>query len=125
MPVASISWTITHEEIFREPHEYCVERSRNCRLWYHRKLFYALTCEYCLSHYIAIFFVAVTRYKLLFDGWQGYLIAVFGVTWVANHYMSLFGRLRQDIKKQKIEITKESKDLEEPSFDREGAGSVR
>ena len=28
LPVASIAWTVTHEEVFREPREYCNERSR-------------------------------------------------------------------------------------------------
>ena len=26
LPVASIAWTVTHEEIFREPREYCVNK---------------------------------------------------------------------------------------------------
>ena len=28
LPVAAIAWTVTHEELFRELHDYCVERSR-------------------------------------------------------------------------------------------------
>jgi hypothetical protein len=29
--VASIAWTVTQEEIFREPREYCAEKSKNCK----------------------------------------------------------------------------------------------
>jgi hypothetical protein len=31
IPIASITWTVTHEEIFREPREYCVARSKSGR----------------------------------------------------------------------------------------------
>jgi hypothetical protein len=104
MPVACISWTITHEEIFREVHEFCVERSRRCRRLYQRKFFFALTCEYCLSHYVTALFLTITRYQLLFDSWRGYLIAGFSLVWIANFYMAIFGRLRLEIKSQKLEI---------------------
>ena len=104
IPVACIAWTVTHEEIFREVHRYCVDRSRNCRRWYERKFFYLFACEYCFSHYVAIFFLFITRYKLLFDDWRGYLIAGFALVWVANQYMSLYGRLRLDIKRERVEI---------------------
>ena len=38
------------------------------------------------------------------DDWRGYIIAGFSLVWIANIYMSLFGLLRQDIKKEKTEI---------------------
>ena len=104
IPVACISWTITHEEIFREIHEFCVERSRRCRRLYQRKFFFALTCEYCLSHYVTALLLIITRYQLLFDAWRGYLIAGFSLVWIANFYMAIFGRLRLEIKSQKLEI---------------------
>jgi hypothetical protein len=113
LPVACISWTITHEEVFREPREYCLDRSRNCAKWYQRKIFYVLTCEYCFSHYIAIFFLAITGYTLLLPGWRGFLIALFSIVWVANFYMGMFGRLRLDIKSQRIDVQKEEKQLAE------------
>jgi hypothetical protein len=103
IPVASIAWTITHEEIFRESREYCELRSKNCRRWYQRKFFYLFTCEYCFSHYIAAIFLAITRFKLLFDGWRGYLVALFALVWVANQYMSIYNRLRLDIKSERLE----------------------
>jgi hypothetical protein len=103
IPVACVAWTVTHEEVLREPREFCVERSKTCRRWYERKFFYLFTCEYCFSHYVAILFVAVMRYQLLFTGWRGYLIAWLALVWIANQYMSVYNRLRLDIKGEKIE----------------------
>lgn len=108
IPIACIAWTVTHEDVFREPREYCAERSQNCRSLIQRKFFYLFTCEYCFSHYVTIFFLIITRYRLIFDDWRGYLIAGFALVWVANQYMSLYGRLRLDIKSERVEIaTKE------------------
>ena len=103
IPIACIAWTVTHEEVFREPREYCVRRSQNCRRWYERKFFYLFTCEYCFSHYIAAAFLIITRFKLLFPDWRGYLIAFFSLVWIANQYMSVYNRLRLDIKTEKLE----------------------
>jgi hypothetical protein len=103
LPVACVAWTVTHEEVFREPREFCVERSQSCRRWYQRKFFYLFTCEYCFSHYVTAFFLLVTDYKLLFEDWRGYLVGGFALVWVANQYMSLYNRLRLDIKTEKIE----------------------
>jgi len=104
IPVASVAWTVTHEEVFREPREWCAGRSKTCGWFYQRKFFYLFTCEYCFSHYVALFFIAVTGYKLLLEDWRGYLIAWFAVVWMANIYMGFFGRLRLDIKRERVEI---------------------
>jgi hypothetical protein len=103
IPVACVAWTVTHEEVFREPREFCVERSRSCGRWWQRKFFYLFTCEYCFSHYVTVFFLYVTRYRLLYEDWRGYLVAGFALVWVANQYMSLYGRLRLDIKSERLE----------------------
>jgi hypothetical protein len=104
LPVASIAWTVTHEEVFREPRDWCSKHSKVCRKLFERKFFYLFTCEYCFSHYVAVLFLVITGYKLLFDDWRGYLIAVFSLVWVANFYMSVFGRVRLGIKRECIEI---------------------
>jgi hypothetical protein len=104
IPIACIAWTVTHEEVFREPRDWCVEKSKSCRRLYARKFFYLFTCEYCFSHYVAAFFLFITRYKLLFDDWRGYLVAGFSLVWLANVYMSFFGRLRLEIRENRIEI---------------------
>src|SRR3954463_5553916 len=87
LPIASVSWTVTHEEVFREPREFCQEKSQSCRNLLQRKFFYVFTCEYCLSHYVTIFFLLLTGYTLLFEDWRGYLIAGFALVWIANIYM--------------------------------------
>ncbi|MBV9670791.1 MAG: hypothetical protein JOZ43_07530, partial [Acidobacteriales bacterium] len=101
IPIACVAWTVTHEEVFREPREYCADRSQNARSLARRKFFYLFTCEYCFSHYVAAFFMWLTRYKLLFNDWRGYLLAWFALVYVANAYMGLFGRLRLDIKEKR------------------------
>lgn len=104
IPVACIAWTVTHEEVFREPREYFTKRSIAGKTLLERKFFYLFTCEYCFSHYVTIFFLFLMDYKLLMADWRGYLIAGFSLVWIANLYMSLFGLLRMDIKKEKTEI---------------------
>lgn len=104
IPIACVAWTVTHEEVFREPREYCIARSRNGNTIFKRKFFYLFTCEYCFSHYVTIFFVLFTDYRLLLEDWRGYVIAGFSLVWVANFYMSIFGRIRIDIKKEQTEI---------------------
>ena len=104
LPVAAVSWTIVHEEIFREVRELCVERSKNCRSLVQRKFFYVFTCEYCFSHYVTAIFLAITGYRLLLDDWRGYLVSFFAVVGMANAYMSLFGRLRVDIRSERLDI---------------------
>jgi hypothetical protein len=117
IPVACISWTLTHEEVFREVHEYCLDRSRNCTRMYQRKFFYALTCEYCLSHYVSALLLVVTQYQLLFHSWRGYLLAGFSLVWIANYYMAIFGRLRLELKNQKLEIAQGERDGAKKSYD--------
>lgn len=112
IPIACVAWTVTHEEIFREPREYCAERSKNARSLFARKFFYLFTCEYCFSHYVTIFFLILTRYRLLLDDWRGYLLAFFALVAVANVYMSSFGRLRQEVKSEKLEAKTKEKVLE-------------
>lgn len=104
IPVACIAWTVTHEEIFKEPRQFCLARSIKSRSLLSRKFFYMLTCEYCFSHYVTIIVILVTKYYLLFNDWRGYIIAGFSIIWIANLYMSLFLLLRQNIKKEKVAI---------------------
>ena len=103
IPVACIAWTVTHEEIFREPREFCIEKSQSCRKLYQRKFFYLFTCEYCFSHYVTLFFLLITGFNIFFDDWRGYLVAFFIIVMAANIYMSLFAYLRQSLKLEKIE----------------------
>jgi hypothetical protein len=112
LPIASIAWTITHEEVVREFRDVCLGKSTTCRRIYERKFFYLFTCEYCFSHYVAAAFLIITRFKLLYPDWRGYLIAGFALVWVANVYMSLFARIRLEVKKERVQIEKEQKGVE-------------
>ena len=103
LPIACIAWTVTHEELFREPRDFFEKKSKECRSLLHRKFFYLFTCEYCFSHYIALFFLAITRYHLLYNNWRGYIVAFFALVWIANIYMSLFGLVRIGMKREGIE----------------------
>ena len=102
LPVACIAWTVTHEEVFREPREFCLRKSKECKSIVERKFFYLFTCEYCFSHYIAIAFLIITKYHLLYSGWRGYLIGGFALVWIANIYMSLFGFVRVGLKRERV-----------------------
>lgn len=69
-----------------------------------RKFYYLFTCEYCFSHYVTIFFLLITRYKLLYDDWRGYLISLFALVFVANFYIGAFGKVKLGVKKERAEI---------------------
>jgi hypothetical protein len=112
LPVACVAWTVTHEEVFREPREYCEKRSQESKSLAAQKFFYLFTCEYCFSHYVTFFFLFLTRYKLLLDDWRGYILSAFAVVAVANLYMSSFGRLRQEVKSEKLEVETKEEVLE-------------
>lgn len=112
-PIACVAWTVTHEEIFREIRDYCVGKSEDCRRVYQRKFFYLFTCEYCFSHYVAATVVYATGYRLLIPDWRGAVLAVFTLVWFANLYMSLFGRLRLDIKRERVAIKAEEIQVEQ------------
>jgi len=104
IPVACISWTITHEEVFKESRDFCLLHSRRNKLFLLRKFFYMVTCEYCFSHYVTIGILVATKFYLLYADWRGYIIAGFSIVWIANMYMSLFYLVRQGIKKEKVTI---------------------
>ena len=114
--VASISWTVTQEEIFREPREWCKRRSESTKNIFVQKFFYVWTCEYCFSHWVTIVILIVTQFRLLIDDWRGYALAFFALPWVANQWMSLYRRLRVDIKKENLiaeQVEKENDSMEE------------
>lgn len=103
IPIACIAWTVTNEEVFREPREYCLKRCHKGKTVVERKFFYLFTCEYCFSHYVTAVMLFITNYRLLIDDWRGYLISGFALVFVANVYMSLFALIRTDLKKVRIE----------------------
>ena len=104
IPVACIAWTVTHEEVFREPRQYCQQECERASGFARRKFFYLFTCEYCFSHYVAAGVLLITHFKLLLPDWRGYFLSLFALVWVANQYMSIYNRLRLDIKHEQVEI---------------------
>ena len=113
LPIACIAWTVTHEEVFREPREFCIKKSKTCRSLPERKFFYLFTCEYCFSHYVTLFFLVISNYTLLFNDWRGYIIGGFALVWIANIYMSIFGLVRVGMKKEKMEADIKEVELKE------------
>ena len=113
IPVACIAWTVTHEEVFREPRQYCQKECNHARSIIRRKFFYLFTCEYCFSHYVAAAILLITRFRLLFEDYRGYFLSFFALVWIANQYMSIYNRLRLDIKHQQVEIKADEQTVEE------------
>ena len=83
-----------------------------------RKFFYLFTCEYCFSHYVAAR-RAGHGLSTAAAGLARRVLAWFTLVWIANIYMSLFGRLRLDIKRERVEIKLEE---EESKREDEAAG---
>jgi len=106
IPIATIVRTVVFEEIFREPREWCIQRSKACQSLISRKFFYLFICEYCFSHWVVLGFLLLTHYKLMYDDFRGYIIAFFALVFVANIYLNVYSRLR-------LEITSEKKTIEE------------
>jgi len=130
IPVACVAWTVTHEEVFREPRDFCKRCSQDCRNIVARKFFYLFTCEYCFSHYIAAIFIVLTRFRLLLDDWRGYVLSFFATVFVANIYMSLYSRLRVDIRSERAaadlrEAAKQTREEGVESDGNENAGARR
>jgi hypothetical protein len=112
IPIACIARTVVFEEIFREPRDWCKQKSQVCRTFFERKFFYLFTCEYCFSHYVTIAVLFVTRYKLLYDDFRGYLVSFFSLVFLANAYLNLYSRLRVDITSEKKAIELKERETE-------------
>ena len=110
--VGSIAWTVTQEEIFREPRDFCKERSEKCKSLLERKFFYVFTCEYCFSHWVTLLILILTGFRLLIDDWRGYILAFFAIPWLANQWMSIYRRLRVGIKHENLEAKVTEEKLE-------------
>ncbi|HVT90602.1 MAG TPA: hypothetical protein VHD56_17235 [Tepidisphaeraceae bacterium] len=112
IPIATIARTVVFEEVFREAHEWCKSKSQSCDSLLARKFFYLFTCEYCFSHYVTLFFLILTGFKLLIDDWRGYVIAWFALVFVANVYLNFYSRLRVEITSEKKKIEASEKQIE-------------
>jgi hypothetical protein len=111
IPIACVAWTVTHEEVFKEVNEFCVNNSKKGKTLFTRKFFYLFTCEYCFSHYVTLLFLLLTDFRLLIDDWRGYILAGFALVFIANVYMSLYALIKVDIKKERIIVQQEEEKL--------------
>lgn len=107
LAVASVAWTVTQEEIFSEFREYCVKQCKKKTRLLERKFFYVFTCEYCLSFWVTVLFLIMTGFRLVFNDWRGNILAFFVIPWIANQWMSLYRRLRVEIKHVNAQAEKE------------------
>lgn len=101
LPIACVAWTVTKEEVFREPREFCQKRAApDCGGHIlKRKLFYLPTCEYCFSHYVTALTLLATGFKLAFTGqFTDYILTGFALVFISNIYMSAYFRLRLSVK---------------------------
>ena len=113
IPIACIAWTVTHEEVFREPREFFVKKSKEGKSILVRKFFYLFTCEYCFSHYVTALFLIFTQYTLVYPDWRGYVIGGFSLVWIANVYMSIFAIIRVGLKAERAEANLKEEELKE------------
>ena len=86
--------------------EIIVRKNQNNANLFLRNFFIYLLAKYCFSHYIALLFLIITRYHLLYNNWRGYIVSFFALVWIANIYMSLFGLVRVGMKKEGIKQTR-------------------
>lgn len=110
--VASIAWTVTQEAIFEEMREGAKKRSENAKNILVRKFFYVWTCEYCFSHWVTIVVLIVSGFRLLVEDWRGYVLAFFVLPWLANQWMSIYRRIRVEIKRENLVAEKVEQDIE-------------
>ena len=127
LPIACIVRTVIFEEVFREPREWCMQKSQACRKLMARKFFYLFTCEYCFSHWVTLAFMIATGYRLMYPDFRGAVIGFFAVVLVANFYLNIYSRLRLEITSEKKSIEHKEKQIEkiESEIESEGAGSGR
>ena len=62
---------------------------------------------------------------MVFNDWRGYLVAGFSLVWVANIYMSIFGRLRIDIKKDRLDANLKEEELKKTADEADVKSEVK
>jgi hypothetical protein len=112
IPVASIVWTFTQEEVFKEVRDSLkAYQKRHADSFWRQKLAYLPTCPYCLSHYVAAVFIAVFNFHMLADDWRGYVVSLFTLVLVTNLYVSLYNLVRVALRRQKALADKAEAEL--------------
>jgi hypothetical protein len=95
LPVACAAWTVTHEEVFREPREYCERRAERDRSVWSRKFFYLFTLRVLLLALRVGGVPGLNPASIFFmNDWRGYAVAWLALVWIANIYMGIFGKVK-------------------------------
>jgi hypothetical protein len=121
IPIACVVRTVVFEEVFREPRDWCAHKSKTCSGLLKRKFFYLFTCEYCFSHWVTLFFMLLTGYRLMYGGFRGFIIGFFSLVLVANFYLNLYSRIRLEITSEKKTIEAKEKQIEKLDNELESA----
>jgi hypothetical protein len=102
VPIACLVWTFTQEEIFREFRDTLktYQREHGDSFW-RKKLAYLPTCPYCFSHYVAIMFLGLFRFRMLVSDWRGYVVSLFTLVLIANVYITAYNMLRAALRASK------------------------
>jgi hypothetical protein len=109
--VAVFSWAATKEEVFSDLRKnyfqpWCKDHTLPYLV---RKVCYIPTCEYCFSFWFTLLMMLVFRHQVWYDDWRGYVLA-HGVTWAsAVLYMSIYQRIRVDIRYEQVKANNEEK----------------
>jgi hypothetical protein len=61
------------------------------------------------------------RLPTVLPGWRGYVLSWLALVWIVNIYMSLFGRLRLDIRHERLEIENTQKESQSTAASRKRA----
>jgi hypothetical protein len=112
VPIAAVAWTITHEEVFHGLRTRIRKARQETGSRFVRKFLYLFLCDFCLSHWVALFFLILADFQLLIADWRGYLIGFFALTWIANQYIAIYARLRLDLRREKVEIEATEREVE-------------
>ena len=111
LAIGCMSWTVTHEEVFREPREYCKRKSPGLPVAAATQVLLPVHLRVLLQplcHAIVLF---CTRFSLLYVGWRGYVLAEFALVFAANMYMGLYNRMRLTIKHENVSIEVEQQQV--------------
>ena len=60
-------------------------------------------------------------WRTVLPGWRGYVLSWLALVWIVNIYMSLFGRLRLDIRHERLEIENTQKESQSTAASRKRA----
>ena len=120
--VAVAAWAIAKEKLFEEPrkwlaarHAYCHDRFGACGgptmlgWWLLAKATYLFTCEFCTSFWVTLVVTAKFGHRLLYDGFDGYVVAQFFTWALAVAYMSLYQLVRVDIRNGQADADRKAK----------------